>query len=36
VGKVEARERPIIDACRAPDFSVDKLKAVWNQVRGYA
>ena len=36
VAKVEARERPIIDACRAPDFTVEKLKAVWDQVRGYA
>jgi regulator of RNase E activity RraA len=34
VAKVEARERPIIEACRAPDFSVEKLKAVWQQVRG--
>jgi hypothetical protein len=30
---VEARERPVIDACQAPDFSVEKLKAVWNQLR---
>jgi 4-hydroxy-4-methyl-2-oxoglutarate aldolase len=36
VAKVEARERPLIDACRAPDFSVTKLKQVWQQVRGYA
>jgi regulator of RNase E activity RraA len=36
VAKVEARERPIIEACRAPDFTVEKLKAVWQQVRGYA
>jgi 4-hydroxy-4-methyl-2-oxoglutarate aldolase len=36
VAKVDARERPIIDACRAPDFSVDTLKEVWKQVRGYA
>lgn len=34
VAKVEARERPLIEACRAPDFSVDKLKAVWTQLRG--
>jgi regulator of RNase E activity RraA len=34
VAKVEARERPLIEACRAPDFSVDKLKAVWRQLRG--
>lgn len=33
VAKVEARERPIIDACRARDFSVEKLKAVWQQMR---
>jgi regulator of RNase E activity RraA len=33
VAKVEARERPIIEACRAPDFSVDTLKAVWNRMR---
>jgi hypothetical protein len=36
VAKVDARERPIIDACRAPDFTVEKLKRVWDQVRGYA
>jgi 4-hydroxy-4-methyl-2-oxoglutarate aldolase len=36
VAKVEARERPIIETCRAPDFTVEKLKEVWNQVRGYA
>jgi regulator of RNase E activity RraA len=36
VAKVEARERPLIDACRAPDFTVEKLKQVWQQVRGYA
>jgi 4-hydroxy-4-methyl-2-oxoglutarate aldolase len=36
VARVEARERPLIDACRAPDFSVDRLKEVWKQVRGYA
>jgi 4-hydroxy-4-methyl-2-oxoglutarate aldolase len=36
VAKVEARERPVIDACRAPDFTVEKLKHVWEQVRGYA
>ncbi len=34
VAKVEGRERPIIEACRAPAFSVDKLKAVWKQMRG--
>jgi 4-hydroxy-4-methyl-2-oxoglutarate aldolase len=36
VAKVEARERPLIDVCRASDFSVEKLKKVWQQVRGYA
>jgi regulator of RNase E activity RraA len=36
VAKVEARERPLIEACRAPDFSMAKLKQVWQQVRGYA
>jgi 4-hydroxy-4-methyl-2-oxoglutarate aldolase len=36
VAKVEARERPIIDVCRAPDFSVEKWRAVWQRVRGYA
>jgi 4-hydroxy-4-methyl-2-oxoglutarate aldolase len=36
VAKVEARERPLIEACRAPDFTVAKLKQVWQQVRGYA
>ena len=34
VAKVEERERPIIEACRAADFSIDKLKAVWKQMRG--
>lgn len=33
VAKVEARERPIIEACRARDFSVEKLKTVWQQMR---
>jgi 4-hydroxy-4-methyl-2-oxoglutarate aldolase len=36
VAKVEARERPLIEACRAPDFTIAKLKQVWQQVRGYA
>ena len=36
VTKVEARERPLIEACRAPDFTVEQLKRVWQQVRGYA
>jgi 4-hydroxy-4-methyl-2-oxoglutarate aldolase len=36
VARVEARERPLIEACRAPDFSIDRLKEVWKQVRGYA
>jgi 4-hydroxy-4-methyl-2-oxoglutarate aldolase len=36
VAKVEARERPLIEACRARDFTVAKLKQVWQQVRGYA
>jgi hypothetical protein len=36
VAKVEARERPLIEACRAPEFTVEKLKEVWQQVRGYA
>jgi 4-hydroxy-4-methyl-2-oxoglutarate aldolase len=36
VAKVESRERPLIEACRAPDFTVAKLKQVWQQVRGYA
>jgi 4-hydroxy-4-methyl-2-oxoglutarate aldolase len=33
VANVEARERPIIEACRAPDFTVEKLKAVWAGLR---
>jgi 4-hydroxy-4-methyl-2-oxoglutarate aldolase len=33
VAKVEARERPIIDVCQAPDFTVEKLKAVWAELR---
>jgi 4-hydroxy-4-methyl-2-oxoglutarate aldolase len=33
VAKVESREHPIIDACRAPDFTVEKLKAVWAELR---
>jgi 4-hydroxy-4-methyl-2-oxoglutarate aldolase len=36
VAKVEARERPLIESCRAADFTVEKLKRVWQQVRGYA
>jgi 4-hydroxy-4-methyl-2-oxoglutarate aldolase len=36
VAKVEVRERPLIDACRAPNFTVEKLKEVWQEVRGYA
>ena len=36
VAKVEARERPLIDACQASDFTIAKLKQVWQQVRGYA
>jgi 4-hydroxy-4-methyl-2-oxoglutarate aldolase len=31
--KVEARERPIIDTCQSPNFSVEKLKAVWAELR---
>ena len=36
VAKVEARERPLIEACHASDFTIAKLKQVWQQVRGYA
>lgn len=34
VRKVEAAEREIIEACRAPDFTVERLKEVWKRVRG--
>ena len=33
VGKVEADERKIISTCQASDFSVDKLKALYKQIR---
>lgn len=33
VAKVEADERKIIGCCQASDFSVDKLKALYQQVR---
>jgi len=33
VAKVEADERTIIALCQAPDFGVDKLKALYQQVR---
>lgn len=33
VAKVEASERKIIAACRAPGFTVEKLKAVYREVR---
>jgi 4-hydroxy-4-methyl-2-oxoglutarate aldolase len=36
VAKVEARERPLIETCQAPGFTIEKLKQVWQQVRGYA
>jgi 4-hydroxy-4-methyl-2-oxoglutarate aldolase len=36
VAKVEARERPLIETCQSPNFSIEKLKQVWQQVRGYA
>jgi regulator of RNase E activity RraA len=31
--RIEADERRIIDACRAADFSVEKLKAVYREIR---
>ena len=31
--KVEADERRIIDTCQAPDFSAEKLKAVYREIR---
>ena len=36
VAKVEARERPLIETCQSPNFTIEKLKQVWQQVRGYA
>jgi len=33
VGKVEADERRIISLCQAPDFSVERLKALYREVR---
>jgi len=33
VAKVEAAERRIISACQAPDFSAEKLKALYREVR---
>ena len=33
VQKVEADERKIIAACQTADFSVDKLKALYQQIR---
>ena len=33
VGKVEADERKIIDVCQAKDFTVDRLKALYKQIR---
>ncbi|HET8680084.1 MAG TPA: RraA family protein [bacterium] len=31
--KIEAEERRIIDACRSTEFSVDRLKAVYQEIR---
>jgi 4-hydroxy-4-methyl-2-oxoglutarate aldolase len=31
--KVEAEERQIIDVCRSPEFSVERLKAVYKKIR---
>jgi 4-hydroxy-4-methyl-2-oxoglutarate aldolase len=33
VAKIEADERKIISLCQAPDFSADKLKALYKQIR---
>ena len=33
VGKVEAAERRIIQTCQAPDFTAEKLKAVYREIR---
>jgi regulator of RNase E activity RraA len=33
VGRVEADERKIIEVCQARDFSVDRLKALYQQIR---
>ena len=33
VGKVEADERRIISLCQSPDFSVERLKALYREVR---
>lgn len=34
VQKVDANERPIINACKAADFRVERLKEVWSAIRG--
>lgn len=34
VTRIEESERDIIACCRAPDFSVERLKAVWKKLRG--
>jgi hypothetical protein len=33
VARVEADERRIIAACQAPDFTAEKLKAVYREIR---
>jgi hypothetical protein len=33
VAKIEADERMIIGVCQAPDFSAEKLKALYKQIR---
>lgn len=34
VQDVESKERPIINTCKAPDFSIEQLKEVWSSIRG--
>jgi len=33
IAKVEAMEKRIISVCQAPDFTADKLKAVYKEIR---
>ena len=33
IAKVEAMEKRIITACQSPDFTVDRLKAVYKEIR---
>jgi hypothetical protein len=33
IAKVEAMEKRIISVCQSPDFTADKLKAVYKEIR---